>query len=194
MTITFIAWAVSAVVIGGLTMLLGRQVVPPGAPLGIFVDNRGRFSLTHFQIVTWSIVILSLISGVFWGRLLDGAARIAATDDAHPPRPAQIFLQEEGDYADRVIDVTKFQSFIITLVLVVAYVALAADTIHHAESAKQITSLPSFSGTFLTLLGASHAAYVIGKVPSQAGTPDGPTVATRLAARSAARASAGSPP
>jgi hypothetical protein len=45
--------------------------------MGILVDSRRRYSLTQLQIVLWTIVILSLISGVFWARLIDGSARTA---------------------------------------------------------------------------------------------------------------------
>ena len=211
------AWAISAAVISGLAAGLGYAVVPDRGVFGILVDRRGRFSLTHFQLVAWTIVVLSLISGVFWGRLVDGVddplsfsipdevlgllgislgsslatgvvksakdeaagARIAASNSKDRPRFAQIFLQEEGAFADKVIDIAKFQNFVITLVLVVAYVALAIQTINDATSAAAVTALPGFSATFLTLLGISHATYVGGKLPTQQGEPPGLTVANR---------------
>jgi hypothetical protein len=216
-TAIFWAWGLSALVIVALAAVLGWAVRPVGGPLGIFIDHRGRFSLTHFQLICWSIVILSLISGVFWGRLVNdveqplsfgipdevlgllgitigssvattvaktakdsmAAPRIAASSAADRPRLAQIFFLEEGQYADQVVDVTKFQNFVITLVLLVAYVALAIDTIQDAESARNVTALPGFSGTFLTLLGISHAAYVAGKLPNQSGAAPGLTIGNR---------------
>ena len=78
-----------------------------------------------------------------------------------------MFLLEEGDYADEVVDVTKFQNFGFTIVLVVAYVAMAIHTIVDAKTAAKVTELPSFSGTFLVLLGISYAGYVGGKIPPQ---------------------------
>jgi len=50
------------------------QASPPmrGDVLGILIDNRGRFSLTHFQVVLWSLVLLSLLAAVFIDRLLNG--------------------------------------------------------------------------------------------------------------------------
>src|SRR4051794_35249147 len=55
----------------GLAAVLGRAVKPTRSVVGILIDSRGRFSLTHFQLVAWTLVILPLISGVFWGRLLE---------------------------------------------------------------------------------------------------------------------------
>lgn len=142
------SWVVSAVVILALAAVLGYAVRVARSPLGILIDERGRFSLTHFQLVAWSIVILSLISGVFWGRLIDGVddpfsfsipdrvlgllgitvgspfaskvansakdamagPRIVASSAADRPRLAQIFLLEEGQYADQVVDVTNFRT------------------------------------------------------------------------------------
>src|SRR5262249_17542704 len=61
-TTFLIAWLVTAFVllfpagwVGGLAT---------GNLLGILIDARGRFSLTHFQVVLWTIVILSSAVGV----------------------------------------------------------------------------------------------------------------------------------
>jgi hypothetical protein len=213
----FWSWAISAAIIVALAVTVGYAVVPKRGAFGILVDRRGRFSLTHFQLVAWTIAVLSLISGVFWGRLVNGVAdplsfsipdevlgligitlgssvatavvksakdetagrRIAASNPKDRPRFAQIFLLEEGLYADKVIDITKFQNFVITLVLLVAYIALAVDTIDDAGTAANVSALPDFSGTFITLLGISHATYIAGKLPTQQGTPPGLTVANR---------------
>ena len=45
------------------------------------------------------------------------------------PQVRQIFLAEEGAYADQVIDVTKDQNSITTIILVAAYVALSINAI-----------------------------------------------------------------
>ena len=208
----FIAWGISAALLVLLALVVGRLAAVKRW-LGILVDDRYRFSLTQLQIVTWSIVILSLISGVFFGRLLAGvkdpldfaipsqvlgrigisagsavtAISIKATKDpakigAGEPRFRQIFLAEEGTYADKVIDVTKYQNFVTTIILVAAYVTLSIHAIHDAGSAKAVTSLPDISGTFLILLGISHGAYLAAKVPSKPGDPLVETVAQRRAA------------
>jgi len=84
-------------------------------------------------------------------------------------------LREEGEQADKVIDVAKFQHFWITVFLAGAYVVLAGTAIRNAASVSDV-ALPGFSTTFLTLFGISHAGYVAGKLPSPTGVPDGPTV------------------
>jgi hypothetical protein len=104
---------------------------------------------------------------------------IAASDAKDRPHFRQIFRVEEGEFADQVIDLTKFQNFLITLMLVVAYVALTAATIQTAATPASLTALPGFAGTFVTLLGISHAAYLAGKVPDKPGTPAGLTVLRR---------------
>jgi hypothetical protein len=212
----FIAWGISAALLVVLALVVGRSR-PLNRWLGILVDDRYRYSLTHFQIVLWSIVILSLIAGVFFGRLIAGvgdpldvaipdqvlgligiSAGSAVTaitikaaknpDKIGSPKPQvrQIFLAEEGAYADQVIDVTKYQNFITTIILVVAYVALSINAIHDAGSADKVTSLPDISGTFLILLGISHGAYLAAKAPAKTGDPSGMTVTTRRAAPASA--------
>jgi hypothetical protein len=83
-------------------------------------------------------------------------------------------MLEEGEYADQVIDVTKFQNFAFTIVLLVAYVVTAIHTIVEDKTAANVTALPGLAGTFLVLLGISYAGYVGGKLPPQVGTPPGP--------------------
>jgi hypothetical protein len=216
MTAILWSWAGSALVLLLLAALLGTLVrIKPG-PLAILIDSRGRFSLNHLQLVVWSIVVISLVAGVFFGRLIDGVAdplgftipdrvlgllgisvgsavtvgAVKATKSAkaasaetptlasystthNPPFLGQVFMLEEGEFSDQVVDVTKFQSFGITVVLVVAYVAMAINAIVNAKTAASITALPDISGTFLVLLGISYAGYAGGKLSGQTGAPPG---------------------
>lgn len=204
-------WAVSATLLLVSAAWVGNRM--RGSAWGMFVDGRGRFSLTQMQLVLWTIVILSLVAGVFIGRLIDDAARAAGAlnfaipdellvvmgisvgsaavstgiktnKDANPrptvasqeltdraPTPVQAMLVEEGGTADQAIDVGKFQAFWITLILIAAYVAQAAAEISGATSADQVTALPGFDATFVTLLGISHAGYLAGKIPDRLGVP-----------------------
>lgn len=221
-------WIGSAIACLLLALFLGLRVLPRKSWFGILIDMRGRCSLAHFQLFLWSVVILSLIAGVAFGRLIHGvndpldfkipgevlgllgisigsaatATAIKATkdvtgasklatlstgangtlpsgiaakgSDAYPPRLAQIFLLEEGQYADQAIDIGKYQNFIFTVVLVVAYVALSVHAISKQGGA--ISALPSFSDTFLVLVGISQAGYIANKIPNQAGIPPSPAV------------------
>jgi len=203
------AWVISAVVLVILAARLGIAI--KRGWLGILVDSRGRYSLTQFQLTMWTIVVLSLVSGVFWARVLAGvpgpldftipdvlllvmgisvgstaaATAVKASKDASRPasiaaseKPSfmQIFLLEEGALADQVIDVTKYQNFWITLILLVAYIALAASVLKDSAPA-QLTALPEFSQAFIILLAISHGAYLAGKIPDRAGVPSGLSVA-----------------
>jgi hypothetical protein len=234
MAAIFAWWASSAVILVALGILVG--FLATGRLLGLLIDSRGRYSLTHLQLSLWTIVILSLVAGVFFGRwqhhveplgfsipsvvlallgISVGSAvtvtaaktaknttrpaNVAATVPAPagtevpgPWRPSllQIFLLEEGTYADQVVDITKFQNFVITVVLVLGYIGLAVQSITAAGGASKVTALPAFSGTFLVLLGISHAGYLAGKLPSPGGQPAGLTMTSREAVAWAATRSA----
>ena len=99
--------------------------------------------------------------------------KVAASDASDPPRFSQVFLIEEGTAADAYIDVAKFQNFWFTLILVVAYVAIAVGGILAVDSADELGALPSFPEGFLILLGISHAAYLSGKLPTPPGDARG---------------------
>jgi hypothetical protein len=79
MTAIFAAWAISGAVFLILAVVVGHAAT--SRIDGILIDERGRYSLTHFQFVLWTIVILSLFSGMFFGRLVHGV-----------PNPLQITI------------------------------------------------------------------------------------------------------
>jgi hypothetical protein len=95
---------------------------------------------------------------------------VSARADAKP-HFSQVFMEEEGALADKVVDVGKFQNFWITLLLVGAYIASIGSFLNTSDLAKPLTSLPGFSDQFVTLLLISHAGYVAGKIPNRPGTP-----------------------
>ena len=90
-----------------------------------------------------------------------------------------MFLVEEGTFANEAVDVGKFQQFVVTIVLVVVYIALAVHAIDLAGTAGAVTALPNITGALLVLLGISHGAYVTSKIPSSAGKPSGLVVGQR---------------
>jgi hypothetical protein len=209
MTVTFTAWGVSAAILIGLAIVLGILVTRE--PLGLLIDSVGRYSLTQTQLAIWTITVLSLIAGVFIGRLWVGtpsplgfdipAAVLAvmgisvgstlasntqkalnvanhpdvvaasAPVDGFRPSLTQIFLQEQGTYADQVIDITKFQNFVITIIVVLAYTTIAVNALNSAGTPANFAGLPGFSGTLLVLLAISHGGYLAGKLPTPTGNP-----------------------
>lgn len=74
----FIAWALSAGVLLLVAAYLGGFVIKRG-PLGVLIDTRGRYSLTQLQLVLWTLVIIPLISGLYWARLFGGDGSGALT-------------------------------------------------------------------------------------------------------------------
>jgi len=193
-------WVMCFVVLIFVAIWMGRQ--KKLGLFGILIDNRGRYSLTHFQVVVWTLLILSSLLGVLFSNGFDPttlslspellglmgisaasgvlATGVKAMKDAPGSNVqvarvgltltlrdgssskitaqfAQIWLEEEGDLADKVISVTKFQNFIFTLVAVVFYVSIAWK---HG-------GLPDLPENVVWLIGISHTGYVGGKVPSQ---------------------------
>lgn len=71
MSTVYVTWSLSAVVLLAAAALVGRRTHQN--VLGIFIDNRNRFSLSQFQITMWTIVVLSLLAGIFLARVMEGA-------------------------------------------------------------------------------------------------------------------------
>ncbi|RAS66784.1 hypothetical protein C8D87_103123 [Lentzea atacamensis] len=89
---------------------------------------------------------------------------------------------EEGASAGKSIDLAKFQNFLITILLLLAYGAQAVAALRAVDNPAGIGGLPAFSDTLLVLLAVSHAGYLLSKIPSPTGTPEGGTITERLAA------------
>jgi len=213
----FLWWGICALVLLVLAGAAG-QVIKQNV-LGILIDNRDRMSLSRFQMTLWTIVILSLLAGVFLARLFDGvvaplkftipnellvvmgisvgsavsATAIKASKDLRASYPGssvklilgpgsalsvstrgistgapnfwQLFLTEEGSV--ETIDITKFQNFWLTLILVVSYIAATASTIGALPALANLTTLPNFDPSQVYLLGISHAGYLAGKLPDR---------------------------
>jgi hypothetical protein len=192
-------------VIGKRVEYIGKDGNPAtGNWFGILIDDRLRYSLTHLQVVLWSLVLLSLYGAVFLARAfhglapadwlsfevpqdllilagISGGSAVVATAakstrttqirakarNSQPPYPthfSQVFLIEEGEATDKVIDVTKFQGFFFTLVAVLVYVAAAGFEL---EATPVPGGLPDLSQGLVWLIGISQAAYVGGKLPQR---------------------------
>ena len=62
----FWAWGVSAAVLVLAAAVIGATA-GKSSVFGVLIDRRGRYSLSRLQIVIWTLVVVSLLSGVFWG-------------------------------------------------------------------------------------------------------------------------------
>ncbi|GAB2808286.1 hypothetical protein [Lentzea nigeriaca] len=216
MATTFWAWLVSALIIVLLAIVLPSRL----GTQNVLRDARGRYSLSRLQMMSWTVVLLSLISGMAFGRFAAGQVDVAgftipgqvlmllsiAIGSAvvagaikvmkSTTRPGSVaaypkgrkggplwemLTVEEGASAGKSIDLSKFQNFLITILLLLAYVAQAVAALKAVNNPAGIGGLPAFSDTFLVLLAVSHAGYLLGKIPSPAGVPEGGSMADRLA-------------
>jgi hypothetical protein len=206
----WLAWAISAAVLLLSALVVGKTMTGLNRWFGLLIDSRHQYSLTKLQISLWTIVVLSLIAGVAFGRAVHHASAlgfeipdvllvvmgislgstVAATTvkttaenrtitkaiaagrqpslprDLSTSTPRQFFQREEGGVSIEEIDLTKFQNFWITLIVVAAYVTLVITTFGKLASPAEIVSLPTMEGTFATLLAISHATYIAGKLAS----------------------------
>lgn len=55
-------WGISFLLLLASAMLIGWSIKK--SVLGILIDTRGRYSLTHFQLVLWTLIILSSLCAV----------------------------------------------------------------------------------------------------------------------------------
>jgi hypothetical protein len=221
MATTFWAWLVSALVIVLLAVVIPSRL----GTQNVLRDARGRYSLSRLQVMVWTVVLLSLISGMAFGRFAAGqvdvagfqipeqvltllsisvgsgvvAAAIKVVKSTNRPdsiaaypmgaergRWWEMLTAEEGASAGRSVDLAKFQNFVITILLVLLYVAQAVAALKAVDNPAGIAGLPAFSDAFLVLLGVSHAGYLLGKLPSPVGTPADGTMSERLASVAAA--------
>jgi hypothetical protein len=112
--------------------------------------------------------------------ILPAAAVSPGGDVFLPPRPAQVVLQEEGPLIDQVVDVTKFQNLIFTLVIAGIYVTLLIDRANTGSPGyPNLDMVPNL----LWLLGLSHAGYLAGKLPDKPTQSTGGAVQAALVAR-----------
>lgn len=249
MTAVFVGWAIAALVLVAAAIVLGKAI--DRGLFGICIDMRGRYSLSQLQLVLWTLVVISLIAGVFIGRLLDdpgtaldfdipgellavlgisvgsGVGALVVKNDKNDrrqeevgatlvreelkdreglettgavggnaetrptitiraapgvdhaetgeevvearPRFRQVFLVEEGDQVDSLIDIAKFQNFWFTILAVVGYVALAIAEVADLDDATELKSLPNFDAGLVALIAISHAGYLAAKIPDRKG-------------------------
>lgn len=189
-------WLISGASLVAAAALAGR--LTNGTFLGLLLDGRGRYSLNHFQVLMWTLLVLSTWLGilipffdverlripsellVLMGISLGSASAAGAIKSAkdasgasvrrmgtftladgtqiqRKPFLRQMLLEEEGFTADEVINVTKFQNYVFTLVAGFTYVGL----MFKAEG------FPVLPEELVWLIGISHAGYIAGKLPDK---------------------------
>jgi hypothetical protein len=91
-----------------------------------------------------------------------------------------VVLQEEGPLIDQVVDVTKFQNLIFTLVIAGVYITLLIDRASTGSPGyPNLDAVPNL----LWLLGVSHAGYLAGKLPDKPTQSRGGAIQAALVAR-----------
>ena len=73
---------VLGVLVVALMLVVGDGVI--GRPAGILIDSRNRVSLKNFQLVAWTLVVLTAFGGVFLTNLLAGASPVDALNIGVP--------------------------------------------------------------------------------------------------------------
>lgn len=174
---------------------------------GILIDEHDRISLSRFQLVVWTILLLSgllvaalgnlfralplppsppiacrvddplgiIISPNVWalmGITLTSAVAASLVNQTNKMRGRAMIANDapvDASWADlfvmtdgtaRRVDLTRVQNFYFTVVLVMAYGALLQ---HLFARGYFICAFPDLTAGMLTLLGISHAGYVVAK-------------------------------
>lgn len=180
-----LAWFLSVVALMVLYAWMGHS--SRARISGLLIDGRQRYSLNHLQLFLWTILVLSTLLGLFISSGFDATAleipqellvligisvgsgvasgavksmkdaSAAANVKTGGAKPSQVFLAEEGQNADKVVSITKFQNFVFTLVVVFAYIVLTIKAQDYPALPEQV----------LWLIGISHAGYITGKIPNE---------------------------
>ncbi|PWT98981.1 MAG: hypothetical protein C5B51_28135 [Terriglobia bacterium] len=202
-----------------LAGVIGHGVL--GLWRGILIDENDRISLSRFQLVLWTILLLSGLLAAAFGNLFRGlslppsppmacrvddplgiivspnvwalmgitltaavASELVKQTNRMRGRPiianggpedaswADLFMATEG--TARRVDLTRVQNFYFTVVLVIAYGALLQQLFVRNYF---ICAFPELTSGMLTLLGISHAGYVVAKaIPRPAASTPGTIV------------------
>ena len=204
-----ITWIVSLVLLASIVLIVGRGVT--GRWFGFLIDERNKMSLSRFQAVLWSLLILSaflaaalinlhlkLLSSPtdalaitipaellallgISGTSLVGAQLILHAKSQKLEQIATHLAANQADWYDMFkgddaanaayLDLSKLQMFYSTIILVLVYgFALAGMFMGGDPKSLAITAFPSLSATMVTLLGISHAGYLLYKAVPRAQT------------------------
>jgi hypothetical protein len=143
----------------------------PGELLAVMGISLGSGVLTTAAKASKDATRPQNVSAAMTEQLMERSGLTETERERWRPRFRQIYTQEEGAFADEVVDIGKFQNFVITLVLVLAYIVAVAQALDAAGSVTAFRALPGFHGVFLILLAVSHGAYAVTKMLPLTGSP-----------------------
>ena len=149
-----------------LQMVLWTVTILSGL-LAIALSNIGRGSPAPLAIEVptqvWlllGISTTSLIGSPLLKSNKMAEGKIKTRDDLHDADVADLFRGEENSNCN-MLDLAKVQMFLFTVVLVLSYAVLLGSMF--ATSTGPIKALPDIDPSMTTLLGISHAGYLVNK-------------------------------
>jgi hypothetical protein len=151
----------------GLSAVMGVAIARAFLPEADLLDFKIPPEL--LQLMGISLGTATLVGAAKNGKDVPGSARIArvgvftqsnGTQRTITARFAQVFMEEEGDQADQVVSITKFQNVMITALAALAYLA-------QVWKEGGPGGLPAPTENFVWLVGISHAGYLGGKLPTK---------------------------
>ena len=88
----YVAWALSAVALILFAGLAGKQSTIGGMSsyLGILIDARQRYSLNRFQVVIWTLLVLSTFLGLLFSEVVGNGDFVKVTTI---PQPLLILME-----------------------------------------------------------------------------------------------------
>lgn len=187
-------WLPTLIVI--LLILVGLGVWINGRYLGILIDSRRKMSLSRFQVVLWSWLIISTflavglakgtmniamapeiwaLMGISFGSaagavIVKGAKQkshlLHEKDNIQSADPSDMFKGEENT-DEAYVDITKVQMFFFTVAILLGYLAALWGYDFKPDEHGAI-SFPPLSAQLVTILGISHAGYLTVKAAPKA--------------------------
>jgi len=197
-SLRLLIWIIIIVLLLALALTIGHGTT--GQWNGLLIDERNKISLSRFQMLLWTVIILSAflciallnvhtnplsalavnvpvelwaLMGISTTSLVGSPVamsvkrdQLTSNDTRNAARWSDMFMGEEYANQGR-LDVGKVQLFYFTIILAVAYVgALGVLFINNSLA---LNSFPSLNEGLVTLLGISHAGYLINKTVPRVG-------------------------
>ncbi len=197
-SLRLLIWIVIIVLLVALAVTIGHGTTNKWN--GLLIDERNKISLSRFQMLLWTVIILSAflciallnvhinplnalavnvpvevwaLMGISTTSLVGSPVamsvkrdQLTSNDTRYDARWSDMFMGEEFANQGR-LDVGKVQLFYFTIILAVAYVGALAVLFINKSIA--LNSFPSLNEGLVTLLGISHAGYLINKTVPRVG-------------------------